>query len=447
MFTNYIKLAIRVLGRNKFFTAITLFGISFTLAILMLIISMMETEVGSTQPLTKKDKIIILPNLSLKKQFYDTIYTFDTLLINEVVTIDSTYKLEKAGSNNSNSSFAWSYLDKHLSNLESPKSFTFFSSGNSFNAYVNNAKVEMKAVYTDHRFWEIFDFNFRDGFGFGESSVEQQEKVAVITTKLAENYFGRTTDVLNEYIEMDGTSFKVMGVVDPPGVSLLATDIIVPHTLLNNVGRSEEIGFGGFMAIFLAESTSDMQKIKDEIAVVNAGLEVHPDVQEYYNEVRITPLSYFEIYADNILDLDTDEVRGRSLSTLRWIMIGLLSFFILLPTLNLINLNVSRIMERSSEIGVRKAFGATRSNILGQFIVENIVQTILGGILGMGLAMIMIKMINDAGLLGDIVLKINYRFYIYSLIICLLFGLLSGLLPAYRMSKLHVVNALKQTKS
>lgn len=447
MFTNYIKLAIRVLGRNKFFTAITLFGISFTLAILMLIISMMETEVGSTQPLTQKDKMILLPTLSLKKQFYDTIYTFDTLLINEVVTIDTTYRLEEAGSNNSNNQFAWSYLNKHLSEISSAKTYSFFNMGNSFNAYVNNSKVEMKTVYTDHRFWEVFDFNFREGFGFSESSVDQQEKVAVITTKLAENYFGKKTGVLNEYIEMDGNSFKVMGVIDPPGVSLLTTDIVVPHTLQNVVGRAEDIGFGGYMAVFLAEEESDMQKIKDEVAVVNSSLTVHPDVQEYYNEVRLKTFTYFEIYSDAILNLDDDDTQGRSLSVLKWIMIGLLSFFILLPTLNLINLNVSRIMERSSEIGVRKAFGATQTNILGQFIVENIVQTILGGILGMGLAMIMIKMINDAGLLGDILLKINYKFYIYSLIICLLFGLLSGLLPAYRMSKLHVVNALKQTKS
>ncbi len=447
MLTNYLKLAIRVLGRNKFFTAITLFGISFTLAIMMLIISMMETEVGSTQPLSQKDKMILLPNLTLQKQFYDTIYTFDTLLINEVVTIDSTYKLEEAGSNNSNNQFAWSYLDKHLSDISSAKSYSFFNMGNSFNAYVNNSKVEMKAVYTDHRFWEVFDFNFREGFGFSESSVEQQEKVAVITTKLAENYFGKTTGILDEYIEMDGNSFKVMGVIDPPGVSLLATDIIVPHTLQNTVGRSEEIGFGGYMAVFLAEEESGMQKIRDEIAVVNSGLTVHPDVQEYYNEVRLPAFSYFEIYADSILSLDDDDTRGRSLGVLKWIMFGLLSFFILLPTLNLINLNVSRIMERSSEIGVRKAFGASQSNILGQFLIENIVQTILGGLLGMGLALLMIRMINNAGLLGDIVLKVNYKFYLYSLVICLIFGLLSGLLPAYRMSKLHVVNALKQTKS
>ena len=364
MFTNYIKLAIRVLGRNKFFTAITLFGISFTLAILMLIISMMETEVGSTQPLTQKDKMILLPTLSLKKQFYDTIYTFDTLLINEVVTIDTTYRLEEAGSNNSNNQFAWSYLNKHLSEISSAKTYSFFNMGNSFNAYVNNSKVEMKTVYTDHRFWEVFDFNFREGFGFSESSVDQQEKVAVITTKLAENYFGKKTGVLNEYIEMDGNSFKVMGVIDPPGVSLLTTDIVVPHTLQNVVGRAEDIGFGGYMAVFLAEEESDMQKIKDEVAVVNSSLTVHPDVQEYYNEVRLKTFTYFEIYSDAILNLDDDDTQGRSLSVLKWIMIGLLSFFILLPTLNLINLNVSRIMERSSEIGVRKAFGATQTNIL-----------------------------------------------------------------------------------
>ena len=57
MISNYFKLAFRVLGRKKFFTAITLFGISFTLAILMLIVSVLETEVGSTPPLTEKTKL------------------------------------------------------------------------------------------------------------------------------------------------------------------------------------------------------------------------------------------------------------------------------------------------------------------------------------------------------------------------------------------------------
>jgi putative ABC transport system permease protein len=443
MFFNYIKMSLRVLSRKKFFTAITLFGISFTIAILMLIVSVLETEVGKTKPLTKKDRIVVLPNLQLKKQFYDTIYVVDTIYRDGEMTLDSTFTVDEAGQNNSNNQFAWSFLNRYLSDVPSAENRTFFNTSSVFNAYVNGTKVEMNAVYADHQFWEIFDFEFVEGFGFGEASVRQEEPVAVITTKLADEYFGRTSKVLNETIEMDGRGFKVVGVVKPAGVSLLTADIIVPHTLLTAVGRGEEIGFGGFMAVYLARPGENLKRIKDDIAFINSGLQVHPSVQEDYNEIVVKPYSYYSVYADRILSLDDDDTEDRSLAVLKWIMIGLISFFILLPTLNLINLNVSRILERSSEIGVRKAFGASQSTILTQFIVENVIQTLVGGVIGIALAVLFISMINDAGLLGDIILKVNFRFFVYSLIICLLFGVLSGVLPAYRMSKIHVVNALK----
>lgn len=449
MISNYIKLAFRVLGRKKFFTAITLFGISFTLAILMLIVSVLETEVGNTKPVTHKEKLVVLPNLQVIKQFYDTIYVYDTLMVNEKMTIDSTYTVEEAGMNNSNNEFAWSYLDKHLSDIPSATNYTFFNANSVFNAYVNSTKVEMQAIYADHHFWEVFEFEFVEGFGFGASAIEQAEPVAIITTKLSDAYFGRAKDVIGETIEMDGKSLKVMGLVKPAGVSLLTGDIFVPHTLLTTVGRGEEVGFGGFMALYVAESAKGTQRVKDDIAFVNSSLEVHPDLAEYYNQVILKPYTFFEIYADQLLGLDDSldpDTFGRSLSVLKWIMIALLSLFVLLPTLNLINLNVSRILERSSEIGVRKAFGASQTTILGQFIVENVIQTLLGGAIGMGIAMVLIYFINDAGLMGDIILRVNMRFFIYSLIICILFGVLSGLLPAYRMSKLHVVNALKQNR-
>ena len=160
MLTNYIKLALRVLARKKFFTAITLFGISFTLAILMLIVSVMETEVGKTSPLTNKDKMVILPTLQLRKIHFDTIYTIDTSYAAGVMQLDSTYKLEEAGQNNSNNELAWSFLNKYLNNVPSAVNRTFFNGNNSFNAYVNNSKLEMNAVYTDHNFWELFDFQF-----------------------------------------------------------------------------------------------------------------------------------------------------------------------------------------------------------------------------------------------------------------------------------------------
>jgi putative ABC transport system permease protein len=100
-------------------------------------------------------------------------------------------------------------------------------------------------------------------------------------------------------------------------------------------------------------------------------------------------------------------------------------------------------MERSSEIGVRKAFGASGLTLVGQFIVENIILTFLGFIIGIVLSFIILQVINNSDLIANLHLTINVTVLIYSLVACLVFGLLSGVYPAWRMSRLQVVNALK----
>src|SRR6201986_3577300 len=80
-------------------------------------------------------------------------------------------------------------------------------------------------------------------------------------------------------------------------------------------------------------------------------------------------------------------------------IIGVFVFlFMLLPTLNLVNINITRIMERSSEIGVRKAFGASSKTLVYQFLVENVILTLLGGLIGIILSFIVIEVINSADL-------------------------------------------------
>jgi putative ABC transport system permease protein len=118
-------------------------------------------------------------------------------------------------------------------------------------------------------------------------------------------------------------------------------------------------------------------------------------------------------------------------------------FVMLLPTLNLVNINISRILERSSEIGVRKAFGASSKTLVGQFIVENIILTFLGAAIGLLLSFIILQVINGSDLISNLHLTINFTVLFYSLVACLIFGLLSGVYPAWRMSRLHVVTALK----
>src|SRR5205823_11383630 len=100
------------------------------------------------------------------------------------------------------------------------------------------------------------------------------------------------------------------------------------------------------------------------------------------------PKNFNQIFchADPYLEGATRAIIGNKNTTgiqYLYIIIGIFIFlFMLLPTINLVNINISRIMERSSEIGVRKAFGASSGKLVMQFVFENIILTLLGGIIG-----------------------------------------------------------------
>ena len=125
------------------------------------------------------------------------------------------------------------------------------------------------------------------------------------------------------------------------------------------------------------------------------------------------------------------------------IVFVLMFLFMLLPTINLVNINVSRIRERASEIGIRKSFGASSMTLVGQFIVENIIITFIGGIISLILAIIVLSMINGSGFIPHVQLGLNFRIFTISFFVMMFFGLLSGVYPAFKMSRLKPVDALK----
>jgi putative ABC transport system permease protein len=107
------------------------------------------------------------------------------------------------------------------------------------------------------------------------------------------------------------------------------------------------------------------------------------------------------------------------------------------------NINVSRIMERASEIGVRKAFGASSWTLVGQFIVENVLLTMVGGVIGFIGSLFVLRAITESGLIQYAEFHINYRVFFYGLGTAVFFGLFSGVYPAWKMSRLNPVQALK----
>jgi putative ABC transport system permease protein len=164
MFSNYFKLAIKVLRRNPFFTFISLFGISFTLMTLMLITSFLQTELGRNKPLTNKDRLVFLDRCNAVLIVKDTIYEIDSSLVDGKMKYDTiNTKFDERDENNWQSSLGYYLMDKHLRNLETARDYTFYNAGAIFDVFVNNNKLTMNTVHTDDGFWRLFDFEFLEG--------------------------------------------------------------------------------------------------------------------------------------------------------------------------------------------------------------------------------------------------------------------------------------------
>ncbi|MBI2503923.1 MAG: FtsX-like permease family protein [Candidatus Latescibacteria bacterium] len=125
---------------------------------------------------------------------------------------------------------------------------------------------------------------------------------------------------------------------------------------------------------------------------------------------------------------------------------GAAMLFMSLPALNLINLNLSRILERASEIGVRKAFGASSHSLVVQFAVENLLLTLIGGVLGFALSYLVLYTLAQGFNDFQFSFGMGLRVFALGLLATVFFGVFSGGYPAWRMSRLQPAQALRGGK-
>ncbi|WP_449405685.1 ABC transporter permease [Massilia phosphatilytica] len=156
-----------------------------------------------------------------------------------------------------------------------------------------------------------------------------------------------------------------------------------------------------------------------------------------------------QFWADSKLDVFARVLLGRQseadsgAARLLMMIAGGMLLFMLLPALNLVNLNMGRILERSAEIGVRKAFGATSLQLAGQLVVENVLLCLAGGLLGLACARLALWWLEASQLIPYLDVDINLPVFASGMLLAFVFGLLSGALPAWKMSRLDPVHALK----
>ncbi|GAA4320329.1 ABC transporter permease [Mucilaginibacter gynuensis] len=407
MLKNYFKIAIAVLKRRKFFTFISLFGISFTLTILMVTAAFIDKLVNDNYPDRKRERSLYISGL------------------------------EQRGKESMNgSSLSYYFLTHFIGSIKTPVKMAFSTSSDGTNTYINDKKIAISYKYVNNEYWEILEYDFLEGKAFTKQQIDNAERVTVISDDLKKAYFGVDAGpVVGKYIEADNVKYRISGVVKsvPSTAHKFFSDIYLPYTVSKSSYKNKDYG-GPFSVILLAASKEDVPKMKKEFDQMAKKI---PMSDKQYDHLNIHADSYLESYV---------RTGNEQRSGMAYAIIALVSFGLLvtiLPTLNLVNINITRIMERSSEIGVRKAFGASSKTLVYQFIIENMILTFIGGIIGVVLSVISLKLINDAQLIANLNLGLNFTVLFCALIMCVFFGLLSGVYPAWRMSRLNVVTALK----
>ena len=409
MLANYIKIALKVLGRRKFFTFISLFGITLTLVVLMVAAALLDNSFAPRQPESRFDRVLGLYTMGL---------------------------YGPAGGMTSNPGYG--FADKYVSGLPGAEAISFFATDVPTVMYQDGRKIDTHLRRTDGAYWKILDFRFLEGGPYTEEDNRNANFVAVITDDMRTKLFNGKPAV-GRTIEVDGQRFRVVGVVPSVAITRLVgfSEIWAPIRTMKTREYERQM-FGGFGAIVLARSRADFPKLRAELQ----RRLTHYDFEnpKEFNRVVAGLDTPFEAVARNIVGNDSKGNRAMILRTIL-VLAGLL--FITLPTVNLVSINLSRIMERASEIGVRKAFGASSRALIGQFVMENVLLTAIGGSMAFVLATLALAALSRLQLVPYAVFDVNLRIFAYGMLLAAIFGVISGAYPAWRMSRMHPVNALK----
>jgi putative ABC transport system permease protein len=410
MLRNYLKMAIKVLLRRKFFTFISLFGIAFTLVVLMVVVALFDHAFAPFPPEVNQER---------------TLFCF---------------RLNGRGPHALNSGAGFALLDRFTSNMPNVDVTSFCTRNGLETSYINGSRIEFSTKRTDSEFWQIFRFNFLEGAPFTKDDADNGRLVAVINEATRKRFFGDQSAV-GKTIELGEQRFRVSGVVTNVPIMRIVpfADIWVPISTIMNDSYKKEL-IGGFIGAFMLRSKDDIPAVKAEFQSV---LRNAVASQKKYTDIEGELMTCFGYFSNSLFPSQFGwDAKSHTGPIMTLILSGIV-LFMTLPAVNLININVSRIMERASEIGVRKAFGASSLTLVGQFVVENVLLSLIGGVAGLIGAYLVLGAIERAGIIAYADFSLNLRIFGYGFILAVFFGLLSGIYPAWRMSRLHASLALR----
>ena len=248
-----------------------------------------------------------------------------------------------------------------------------------------------------------------------DADVDNRSAVCVIGPELAEDLFG-TTNVVGNTLHIDGRKFRIVGVLESKGTSMGGSSdntLVLPFTLAQRMLDSTTIS-----SIYI--SAVDSASVDKAQEVVESFL-----YKKYQNDSAYSVMNQTQML----------ETANETASTLSLMLGGIAGISLLVGGIGIMNIMLVSVTERTREIGIRKAIGAKRRNILQQFLIESVVISGMGGLLGLLLMRVLEDVLGMSLSMSAGVAELAIGF-------SMAVGVVFGLYPANKASKLKPIDAL-----
>jgi putative ABC transport system permease protein len=278
----------------------------------------------------------------------------------------------------------------------------------------------------DAEYFDCSGYDFVYGRNFSDTEERYGRPVIVISNKIAEVLFPTSNDATGKIISVGATKYAVIGVLRDKGSSMSFGGDKICMIPLTNVRQHYLRRNASFTLSVMANSVPEMENaISEATGTFRVIRQVEAKQETNFEIIRSDSVS--RMFLENAYIV---EVTG--------IIIALLA--LIGASVGLMNIMLVSVTERTREIGVRKALGATKDFIRQQFLIEAIVICQLGGLLGIILG---IGIGNAVSIFIGGGFIIPWAWIMIAVVVCIVVGLISGLYPAIKASKLDPIESLR----